>query len=174
MLPTDDVANDIQALRQKLPASPYRDDVPHSTLLRGITSKSNVPDDALVRKVDAAVSISKRLPLIARVQSVTNMSNQFYTDSGVILLQASPELLTYRQETASLLAQNDYQVEAQELDVFMPHITIRLGVALEGALLEEAEALFKDRTITFGRWLLFRLAKEGNKRRMHQVWPSFY
>ena len=171
LLPADDVANDIQALRQDLPASPYRDDIPHITLLRGITSNADMSDEELAQDVESVLSISERLPLGATVQSIANKSNQFYTDTGVVLMKALPELLAFRQKVADLLAQHGYSIESQELHTYIPHITIRLGVPLEGAMLQQAEALFSGRAIAFSHWVLFRLVMEDGERMMRQVWP---
>lgn len=171
LLPTDDVIRDVQTLRQDLPASPYRDDIPHATLLRGITSNSDMSDEALAHDIDSILSITDSLPLAVEAESVANGGNQFYSLSGGILLRTSPELLAFRQAAAHKLEQHGYTVETQELNSFIPHITIRLGVPLEGDMLQRAQELFNGRAITFSQWLLFRLVKENGKRIMHEVRP---
>lgn len=171
LLPADDVTNNIQALRQDLPPSPYRDDTPHITLLRGITSSRDMSDEELVRDVESVLAFSKHLPLSARVGSIANKSNQFYTATGVALTDASPELLAFRRQAVNDLIQHGYSVEAQELRTYTPHVTVRLGVPLEGTMLQRAEALFNGRTITFGSWVLFRLILVDDKRMMQEVWP---
>lgn len=171
LVPTDDITNDIETLRQALPASPYRDDIPHITLLRGITSGTDMTDEALVRDVDSILAFSRHLPLGGSVRSIANKSNQFYTDTGVLLLDTSPELLAFRQRASNDLTLHGYRVEAQELGAYTPHVTVRLGVPLAGAILQRAERTFIGRTTAFSRWLLFRLVVADGKRLMHEVWP---
>jgi|GEM_PF-639744 len=171
LLPTENVATDIETIRNSLPDSPYRDDIPHITLLRGITAHTDLSDDALAQALESILSPEDNLPLEGNVVGIANKSNQFYSSTGLLLLEASPRLTDFRKQVADRLKRHNYDVEAQELANFMPHITIRLGIALEGASLHDAEELFRDRSITFSDWLLFRLIEEGDKRIMHQVWP---
>lgn len=171
LLPTDDVTEDVQALREALPASPYRDDIPHITLLRGITSATELSDTELAEDIERMLSITDALPLTGQCRAVVNASNQFYSSSSAVLLDASPELLAYRQKVANQLTAHGYDIEAQELATYTPHVAIRLGVPLEGDLMHQAEQLFVNRVFSFNRWLLFRLVTEGDRRLMHQVWP---
>ncbi len=171
LLPSDDVATDIEAIRNSLPDSPYRDDIPHITLLRGITANTDLSDDALVQDVESILSPGDNLPFEGHVLGIANKSNQFYSSTGLILLEASSQLIEFRKQVVDHLEQRGYSVEAQELTDFTPHVTIRLGVALEGTSLHDAEELFRDRIITFSSWLVFRLIREDDKRVTHQVWP---
>jgi 2'-5' RNA ligase len=171
LLPTDEVTADVSALRAQLPPSPYRDDVPHITLIRGISAAANMSDETLITDVGATLSLSDRLPLRGTVQRIANKSNQFYRETGGIILESSAELLAFRKDAADRLMARGYIVEAQELNTYTPHITIRLGVPLQGELLDQANTLFHGRTISFGSWVLFRLVMQGDKRLMHVVRP---
>ena len=172
LLPTEGVVNNVQALRQELPGSPYRDDMPHITLLRGISSAEQTFDEVLIHHVSSLVNPSDHLPLQATVRQVANKDNQFYSSSGLIILDASKELLAYRANVATVLRENNYTIEPQELGEYTPHITIRLGVPLEGRNKERAQDLFENRLITFSQWLIFRLVFIDGKRTMHEVRPS--
>jgi 2'-5' RNA ligase len=163
LLPTDDVTADIEALRAKLPESPYRDDTPHITLLRGVSSGTDMSDEALVDDVGTALSLSNRLPLLGTVKLVDNKSNQFYTDTGVVILESSKELLNFRKDAVNRLLEHGYTVEAQELNTYTPHITVRLGVPLLDKFMDETRTMFDNRTITFSRWLLFRLVRSEER-----------
>lgn len=172
LLPTDDVTTDVEALRAGLPDSPYRDDVPHITLLRGISSGMDMSDEALADDVGLTLSLSSRLPLLGTVKLIDNKSNQFYTDTGVIILESTKELLDFRKDAVNRLLEHGYTVEAQELSTYTPHVTIRLGVPLQGEFMDETKVRFDNRTIRFGDWLLFRLVLQDDKRLMHVVRPS--
>jgi len=172
LLPNEEITSDVNSLREELPKSPYRDDIPHITLLRGITANDDLSDDALVQKIDSTLAISNKLPLDGSVHTIANASNQFYSSSSGIILRASPELLEFRKQAAAQLEMRGFSVEAQELAFFVPHITIRLGVPLTGDSLSKAEALFSGRKVTFSHWLLFRLVKQNDNRIMHEVWPD--
>lgn len=172
LLPTDDVTADIEALRARLPDSPYRDDVPHITLLRGISSDTDMSDETLADDVGTTLSLSSRLPLLSTVRLIDNKSNQFYTDTGVVILESSKELLDFRKDAVNRLMERGYTVEAQELSTYTPHITVRLGVPLQGEVMGETRLRFHNRTIRFGDWLLFRLVLQDDKRLMHVVRPS--
>lgn len=172
LVPSTDVRTDIQALRQELPPSPYRDDSPHITLLRGITSSIDMDDEALVQEVGRITSLSANLPKECAVRSIANKSNEFYSATGLILLESSPELLAFRQDTVNGLQRHGYTIESQGQITFTPHVTIRLGVPLEGDSLQKAETQFKGRVIAFSEWLLLRLVIEDGKRLMHEVRPT--
>lgn len=172
LLPGTETAAQIEALRAELPASPYRDDPPHITLLRGITSPHAISDAALLADIESTLDLSASLPLSAQIVSVENKSNQFYSDSGLLLLEVSEELLDYRQAAANKLSGQGYDVESQELDSYMPHMTIRLGVPLQDEELTKAQAIFRYRTVVFGEWMLLRLVKQGSARLMREVSPD--
>ena len=172
LVPAADITRDIEAIRAQLSESPYRDDTPHITLLRGVSSGTDMEDEALIDDVSTAVSFSRRLPLLGTVKSVDNKSNQFYTSTGVVILESSKELLDFRTDAVKQLLEHGYTVEAQELNAYTPHITVRLGVPLLGEHMDEAKAMFDNRIITFNHWILFRLVLQNDERFMHVVQPS--
>jgi hypothetical protein len=174
LLPDMTTTTNIQALRAALPASPYRDDIPHITLLRGITAPAeSLSNESLVKSVDDVLAISDRLPLTVRVQKVTNASNHLYSLSGGLILQATSELLDLRAAVSNTLLHHGFSIEQEELGPYLPHVTVRLGVPLEGETLEQATRLFPQHSeITFGTWLLLRLVKQDNKRLLQQIIPS--
>ncbi len=158
-------------LRSKLPASPYRDDVPHITLLRGVSSAGEMSDEALVHDMRSLLAISNHLPLYATARQIVNKSDELYRSSSVVPLDASDDLLAYRTRITTTLAKHHYAIEAQELTEYAPHITIRLGVPLEGSNYKLAQKLFEGEAISFDQWFLFRLVLIDGKRAMHEVQP---
>lgn len=170
LLADDATAGGIQELRDTLPPSPYRDDTPHITLLRGISASAILEDDQLLGDVDAKLHLCERLPLTATVTEIANKSNQFYTATGLLLLEASPELVDLRRNAATQLQTAGYSIEVQELAQYMPHVTVRLGIPLEVNELQHAQRLFPvGHEISFGSWALFRLVKEGDRRQMREI-----
>ena len=172
LLPTADVTEDIEALRATLPESPYRDDVPHITLLRGIASDTDMSDKALADDIASTLSLSSQLPLTCTVKAFENRSNQFYSSTGAAVLESSLELFELRKDAVQRLMERGYTVEAQELSTYTPHITIRLGVPLQGKAMAEAMIAFGNRTISFSGWLLFRLVVQDDKRLMRVVYSG--
>jgi 2'-5' RNA ligase len=172
LIPNKEIINDVSILRKELDASPYRDDIPHITLLRGITANDDLSDEALVHMIDRTTGIKSKLPLIVNVRAIANASNRFYSLSSGMVLDAPHELLDLRKQIALQLETHGFSVEPQELTNYVPHITIRLGVPLEDERLSKAEALFIGRTVIFSQWLLFRVVKQNDKRFMHEVWPD--
>ncbi len=168
LLPDTVTTQRVLGLRKKLPASPYRDDRPHITLLRGITSPQQFSDVELFHNIKRILNLSNSLPLIATAQDVVNISNQFYSASCVILLQSS-KLLNIRRVAAKKLNQNGYSIEKQELKTYTPHITIRLGVPLAGEILTTAQATFIGNDIIFSKWILFRLIIKDDARKAHEI-----
>ena len=173
LIPTDDIIDEVESLRHELPKSPYRDDIPHITLLRGISSSREMSDQALLEDIDSLLAISDKLPLQSTVTGIANKSGKFYSTTSGLILHPSDELLSYRANVADKLSENDYTIEAEELLEYMPHITIRLGVPIEGDKYKRAQELFEAKVISFNHWVLFRLVLVDGKRTMHEVRPSF-
>lgn len=172
LLPNEDITIDINSLRQDLPESPYRDDIPHITILRGISTNDHLSDEDLLNKVDSLLAISNKLPISGSVHSVANASNRYYSLSSGMKLHASKELLNFRNEVITRLKANGFSIETQELANYIPHITIRLGAPLIGESLTRAEALFVGRSVSFNEWFLFRVIKQNDRRIMHEIWPE--
>lgn len=172
LLPTDDVIKDIETLRATLPDSPYRDDIPHITLLRGISSNTDISDEALADDIGSTLSLSSRLPLMCTVKSIDNKSSQLYTSTGAVVLESSLDLLELRKDAVQRLMERGYTVEPQELDIYTPHVTVRLGVPLQDKAMTETKMMFNNRTVSFSGWLMFRLVLQNKKRLMHAVHPN--
>lgn len=169
LLPDDLVIEQIIAMRDMLPPSPYRDDTPHITLLRGISTSPNLSDRELLDGIKDVIRIETMLPLELKVKDVTNKSNQFYSESGLILVEPSDELLALRRETILSLSAAGYEIESSEVSSYTPHITIRLGVKLEGPILDKTIGLFQNKSIRFNKWSLFRLVLKDGSRQIREL-----
>ena len=157
-------AQDVLRLRQQLPDSPYRDDPPHVSLLRGITTPVAYSDDELLQKVERVCNLTEKLPLSATIDRLTNKSNQFYSESSIISFHLSSEFTRLWQQTIHLLHQNDFAIEESETKSFSPHMTVRLGVPLKQRPLSEAQNLFAGKAVKFSSWCIFRLYIEDQAR----------
>lgn len=172
LLPDIQTTERVTSLRRELPPSPYRDDLPHLTLLRGITSDLPLSDETLLADMDAQLDLPSALPLAATVQAVENKSNRFYSDSSLLLLDPSAALLACRRQIVRRLTSTaGYAVEPAEQTSFTPYVTVRLGVPLYGDMLQKTEELFLRRSITFNSWLLVRLLLRGDERYFKAVYP---
>lgn len=153
----------VNAIRQSLPASPYRDDTPHITLLRAIKSPSETSDSDLLQDIERLLKLSENLPLTAIVYKPANrFSPMFRWTSSLVLLRASPEMKAYRKNVIKILKANNYSVGLERL-VFLLHISIRLGIPYTGKAKAITEQSFGPGTkLTFNKWLILRdIRKDG-------------
>ncbi len=156
----------IEDIRAKLPSSSYRDDPPHLTLLRGITSKEIVSAEELSQNLQKILTI-KPGTLHVRITGLQDVSNQFYTKTTVLQIAAFDELTRYREKITDQLRLNRFQVEQKEVEHYTPHITVRLGVTINDSLRTSTEKLFVDHDLTFTSYALFRLVLRDGNRHMH-------
>jgi 2'-5' RNA ligase len=166
-----DMTGRINSLRSRLPESPYRDDPPHITLLRGIQTRDHVEDEVLVSDLERILQISKKLPFDAVVSDVVDMDrpNQLYTATSMFMLRPSKELADFRVNIVGALTQSGFTIEQQEMDNYIPHLTIRLGVPLESQMLSWVKKDFIGNKVEFLSWVIFRLYMKDGKRFMHTV-----
>lgn len=125
-------AQAVNTVRHMLPASPYRDDTPHVTILRTIKCPSPVSDTDLLRDMERLLELSKGLPLTAAARKLANIFSPLFRVSSQIQLYASPEMKTYRKHIMRTLKANNYSVGLLSRLVFLPHISVRLGVPYTG------------------------------------------
>jgi len=162
----------IEAIRARLPASPYRDDVPHITLLRGITAPKMWDDAGLIAAVNRLFALDHDLPVAAHVRAIENKSNQFYSASGILLLAPDKHLLTLRKTVVQTLVRHQFTVEPGELEEYLPHVTIRLGIPLDTATIESLQHDFPaTQPISFNSWFLLRLVLDDDSRQMRAITP---
>jgi hypothetical protein len=154
----------VGAIRQTLPASPYRDDTPHVTLLRAIKSSSQMDDIDLLRDMERLLELSKNLPLTAAVHKSANRFSPLFCFSSLVLLHASPEMKSYRKHVLKILKANGYSFSLYERMLFFPHISIRLGVPYtEHAKVMTEQSFSPGAKLTFDRWIILRDVKKDGK-----------
>jgi hypothetical protein len=154
----------VDAIRQTLSASPYRDDTPHVTLLRTIKTPVPMSDMELLQDMERLLELSKKPPLAAMVDKLANRFSPLFRMSSLVILHASPELEAYRKSMLRILKANNYSVGLVERLAYFPHISVRLGVPYT----EEARALTKQsfppkNTLTFSKWIILRDVKKDGK-----------
>src|SRR2546430_17327797 len=110
LTPTPEITERVEALRRELPPSPYRDDPPHLTLLRGIRCWP-VGNERLLECLAPLVRAGEQLPQEAVVVEAINGSNAFYRPSGVISLAPSPGMSAYRGAVIERLLASDFSIE---------------------------------------------------------------
>jgi hypothetical protein len=154
----------IEAIRQSLPAPPLRDDSPHITLLRTIKCPSRMSDKDLLRDMERLLELTKNLPLSATVHKTANLFSPLFGVSSTVQLHASPELKNYHKQVKKILMANNYSVGVFARLVFMPHISVRLGVPYTKQAKEVAEKSFPTGAkLTFTTWAIFRDIKRDGK-----------
>ena len=168
LLANSETTADIESMRRELPTSPHRDDPPHITLLRGVTSSAFVSDAAIAKSMGALLTMQPD-SIGGNVKGVEDKSNHLYSSTTALTLTLSDVILNYRKALINNLKANNYKVESQELATFIPHLTIRLGVALDETERKRAEAHFLGKQIKFTRYALFRLVQHNGSRQMHIV-----
>lgn len=154
----------VDAIRQALPASPYRDDTPHVTLLRTIKSPSQMSDTDLLQDMGRLLALSKGLPLTAAVHKPANRFSPLFRVSSLVLLHASPEMKSYRKNIIRILRANHYSMSLFERLIFLPHISIRLGVPYNDNARNITERSFRPETrLSFSKWAILRDIKRDGK-----------
>ena len=153
----------INAIRQALSVSPYRDDTPHVTLMRAIKSPSLVSDMDLLQDMERLLGLSKNLPLTAIIHKPANRFSPLYRTSSLVLLHASPEMKSYRKNVLKTLKMNKYSVDRIEHLAFYPHISIRYGVPYtENAKAITEQSLVPGIKLVFNKWVILRdIHKDG-------------
>lgn len=154
----------VDAIRQTLPASPYRDDTPHVTLLRTIKTPSPMSDTDLLQDMERLLGLSKHLPLTATVYKLASRFSPLFRVSSLVLLHASPEMKAYRKNVQRILRANNYSVGLFERLVFLPHISVRLGVPYTDKAKALTERSFGAETkLTCNKWIILRDIKKDGK-----------
>ncbi len=154
----------VHAIRETLPASPYRDDTPHVTLLRTIKCPSQTGDTDLLQDMERLLELSKNLPLTATVQKPANIFSPLFRVSSQVQLHASPELKSYRKHIMRILKGNHYSIGLFEHLAFLPHISIRLGVPYtKQARLMTEQSFIPETKIIFSKWIILRDIKKDGK-----------
>lgn len=161
----------VEAIRQTLPASPYRDDTPHITLLRTIKTPTPMSDTELLQDTERLLGLSKDLPLTIKVRKPANSFDPLFRwFSSQILLRTSPEIKAYRKRILQILQANNYSVGIVSRLTFFPHISVRLGVPYTKKAKAMAERSFSpEATLTFNRWIILRDIKKDGKYLVKEV-----
>ncbi len=155
----------VETIRQTLPASPYRDDTPHLTLLRTIKTPTPMSNVDLVQDMERLLGLSKELPFTATVHKPANsLDPLFRWFSSQVLINASPEIKSYRKRMLGTLQANNYSVGLVSRLTFFPHISVRLGVPYTEAAKALAKRSFSPETkLTFNGWIILRDIKKDGK-----------
>ena len=169
LLPDLQTVQAVEAIRQTLPASPFRDDTPHISLLRRIKSPALMSDEELLQDMARLLDLSKGLPLIATVHKSINRYSPLFRVSSMVLLQASPEMKAYRKRMLTTLKASNYSVALERL-IFLPHISVRLGVPYTDKAKSMAEQGFHPGAkITFNKWIILRDIKKDGKYLVREI-----
>ena len=169
LLADDKTTELVNVIRSTMLPSPYRDDVPHITLLRGISSTNELHDDELFNFLHKMLDLDTRLPLTLHLENVENRSTTIYSPSAMAMIKTNEALINLRKRTCEILQANDYTIEPAELKSYNPHLTLRLGVKLHESQKNHEVQLLMQNQITFNDWMILRLEKDGRNRVMHQV-----
>jgi hypothetical protein len=154
----------VEVIRETLPASPYRNDTPHVTLVRTIKSPSQTSDSDLLQDMERLLELSKNVPFTAAVHKPATRFSPLFRFSSLVLLQASPEMKAYRRNVMKILRANDYSIGLFERLVFFPHISIRLGVPYTQKAKVRADQTFDPETkIVCNKWIILRDIKKDGK-----------
>jgi 2'-5' RNA ligase len=174
LIPSGSLTETVKTIRQDLPPSPYHDDPPHMTLLQKINSPAPVSDERLIQGLTTILQPSEHLPLTAEVEAIVSWPDPIFKYfSSSVALKASGEMKAYRKYIVSELRQAGFSVDPIESVLFLPHVTIRLGVPLQRSTRGLATThLHKGERLSFNTWSIFRLMKDRHKRLIHEVKPQ--
>jgi hypothetical protein len=154
----------VNAVRESMAASPYRDDTPHITLLRTIKCPRQMSDADLLQDIERILELSKNLPFTARVKKLANVFSPLFRTSSLINLTASSEMKSYRKHVLKTLKANNYSVGIVEHIAYLPHISVRLGVPYTAKTKQMTERSFPNGTeLNFENWIILRDIKRDGK-----------
>ncbi len=164
LLPDRQSTKSIEAIRETLPPTPYRDDTPHVTLLRTIKTPTQMSDMDLLQDMERLLKVSKNLPLTATIQRPANIFSPLFRVSSQVQLRASSEMKAYRKHILRTLKANNYSVGLFEHLAFLPHISVRLGIPYtKQARLMTDQSFRPETNLTFSKWIILRDIKKDGK-----------
>jgi 2'-5' RNA ligase len=159
----------INELRSKLAPSPYRDDAPHVTLLR-VSSSSSMTDDRLASNLKKVLVLAPEISATARLKTVINVPGRRYGTSSVALISLDAETKAWRKSLIARLKEAGYHISPHQNIVYVPHVTVRLGVPIRGEALRATKKRLKaEQILTFDRLMLLRIEKRDRARRVREV-----
>jgi len=129
-------------------------------------------DHDLLQNMERLLELSENLPLTATtLKPVNQLSPLFRWSSSVVSLRPSPEMRTYRKNIIRTLRANNYSVSFERL-VFLPHISIRLGVPYTKDAKAMTERSFDPGAkLTFSKWIILRDIKKDGKYLVKEIAP---
>ncbi len=163
-------SDDIATVRDRLPPSPYRDDPPHLTLAYGVRGPKNLSDHDLWWKLQPWLDEMLKAGAHARVAKISNRRGSLYGNTSLIELRLTKRFKKHRHNLLAAMRRHDFRV-SRLLNVFyLPHISIRLGVPLTGAVKQDAGRLFPaGRPISFDGYEIYRLISDEGPRRFYKI-----
>jgi len=121
-------------------------------------------DTDLLQDMGRLLELSKNLPLTATVHKLANRFSPLFRVSSLVLLYASPEMRIYRKRIIRILRTNNYSVGLVERLLFLPHISVRLGVPYTKEAKNIAQQRFKPKAkLSFAKWIVLRDVKKDGK-----------
>jgi 2'-5' RNA ligase len=165
----------IAAIRRDLPVSPYYESIPHITLLRGIRSATHISDEQLVNGVRELLDVNQLRQVRFAPKKVVNRFNHIYKTTAAIGVQVPRKLRLLRNQFMRALRDNGFRVEPIEKLVYVPHLTIRLGVTLRGPAKAQAEGRLRQiGTIGCGAIAILRICRQDGERAVRMVMVEQY
>jgi len=162
----------IEDIRTSMPASPYRDDWPHLTLLQGCHTPRSMSDVELYNILCPILNRLLKPKLHATVAGLSNLFGGYYKDTSSIILSTSNDLQREHISLLSSLRGSHFKVDRKE-SIYRPHVTIRLGVPMNQGSLQLANELFPEgKSIRFDKWEIYRLISSRGKRQFYKVLSS--
>jgi hypothetical protein len=159
----------VNSWRKKLLPSPYRDDPPHITLLRGITSPHQVEDIKLYEEVGGILESVGVRQLDLAFENVCNVADARYTDSAVVYFDLPESISTKRSALIAELQAHNFSIEPDEITSYEVHMTLRLGVSLTMDQIQSIRGDCTGKSMGFTDMALFRLELQKDRRMMHVV-----
>jgi hypothetical protein len=169
----ESASRDINRIRTLLPASNFRDDPPHVTLLKGIHSRQLMSDDDLLKHISPLLNRLLKGRPVVRVSYVANLPGGVYRDTSAVVLISSSDLQRQHISLIAHLRGLGFRVDKDSLAHISPHATVRLGVPFDTQALDWAEKLFpKGRGIELVGWEILRLEKDIKSRPFYELAPG--
>ena len=130
-------------------------------------------DEELMHDLDRLLHLQQHLPLKVTAKRILNAPSPKYPPTSFVSVSTPPELVKLRKHIIATLEKAGYVVEKKEKLLYIPHVTLRLAVKVNGDAKHQAELAFtKNSDIGLPGWFVLRLEKDSKPRNFYPVKPS--
>ncbi len=158
----DDTAQAVESMRTQLPKTPFRDDPPHVTLLRSVTTPELLSDEEAVSFMNPFLD-KPNFSMDIAFEKVIDLGSPKYGTTTVLAYNPDPKLIAYRKKLIDTLQSHSCIIPDDVVNQYTPHMTLVLGKTISDEMKQKATELFSNLPATyFSHWKLLRYDESDN------------